>query len=115
VIIYPLWLGTMPALLKAFFEQTLRPGFALKAGEMSLHPGLLTGRSVRIIVMMGMPALVYRWYFFAHSLKSMERNILRFCGLGPIRETLIGSIESIGDEGRRKWLERIRGMGSRAQ
>jgi putative NADPH-quinone reductase len=29
VIIYPLWLGSMPALLKAFFEQTFRPGFAI--------------------------------------------------------------------------------------
>src|SRR5688500_12233228 len=28
VILFPLWLGAMPALLKAFFEQTLRPGFA---------------------------------------------------------------------------------------
>lgn len=28
VIIYPLWLGSMPAYLKAFFEQTFRPGFA---------------------------------------------------------------------------------------
>ena len=28
VLIYPLWLGTMPALLKAFLEQLLRPGFA---------------------------------------------------------------------------------------
>ena len=28
VIFFPLWLGTMPALLKAFLEQVLRPGFA---------------------------------------------------------------------------------------
>ena len=28
VVIYPLWLGTMPALLKGFLEQTLRDGFA---------------------------------------------------------------------------------------
>ncbi len=28
VIIYPLWLGSMPAYLKAFMEQLFRPGFA---------------------------------------------------------------------------------------
>jgi putative NADPH-quinone reductase len=28
VIVYPLWLGTMPALLKGFLEQAFRPGFA---------------------------------------------------------------------------------------
>lgn len=29
VSVYPSWLGTLPALLKAFFEPTFRPGFAL--------------------------------------------------------------------------------------
>jgi putative NADPH-quinone reductase len=28
VILYPLWLGSMPALLKGLLEQMLRPGFA---------------------------------------------------------------------------------------
>jgi hypothetical protein len=27
---------------------------------------------------MGMPAAVYRWFYRAHSLKSLERNILGF-------------------------------------
>ena len=39
---------------------------------------------------MGMPALVYRWYFRAHSVKSLERNILGFVGIAPVHETLIG-------------------------
>ena len=30
VILYPLWLGDVPALLKGFFEQALRPGFAFR-------------------------------------------------------------------------------------
>src|SRR5688572_33315479 len=30
IILYPLWLGAMPALLKGFLEQVLRPGFAMK-------------------------------------------------------------------------------------
>ena len=53
---------------------------------------------------MGMPALVYRWLFRAHSLKSLERNILGFRGIRPIRETLIGTVEgSAATRGR--WLE----------
>lgn len=31
VLVYPLWLGTMPALLKGFLEQALRPAFAFGA------------------------------------------------------------------------------------
>ena len=30
VFVFPLWLGDMPALLKAFLEQIARPGFAFK-------------------------------------------------------------------------------------
>ena len=33
VFLYPLWLGDMPALLKAFLEQALRPGVALQYGD----------------------------------------------------------------------------------
>lgn len=111
VIIYPLWLGSMPALLKAFLEQVMRPGFAIgRPGEGGMDRKLLAGRSARVVVTMGMPALLYRWYFRAHSLKSFERNILRFCGIGPIRETLIGMVE--GNAARRAgWLARMAELG----
>lgn len=107
VILYPLWGGEMLALLKAFFEQAFRPGFAFK-----MEPGekLLAGRTARIIVTMGMPALFYRWYYRAHSLKSLERNILGFSGIGPIRASLIGMVEG-SDARRRKWLETMRTLG----
>ena len=111
VFFYPLWLGAMPALLKGFLEQTFRPGFALKPGMRSLRSGLLTGKSARIVVTMGMPAFVYRWYFGAHSLKSFERNILRFVGIGPIRETLIGGVAGPDDKARTQWLDRMRALG----
>lgn len=112
VIVYPLWLGSMPALLKGFLEQALRPGFAIG----TVHGGkrwakLLGGRSARIVVTMGMPAFVYRWFFGAHSLKSLERNILRFCGIRPIRETLIGNVEGCGDAKRALWLIEMEALG----
>jgi len=115
VILYPLWLGAMPALLKAFLEQVLRPGFAMKIESGGAWRKLLTGKTARIIVTMGMPAFIYRWYFRAHSLKSLERNILRFVGIAPVRETLIGSVEACGDARRRKWLEELHALGRSAK
>jgi len=116
VLIYPLWLGAMPALLKAFLEQVLRPGFALGRAE----PGkvgrpMLKGKSARIIITMGMPALVYRWYFGAHSLKSLERNVLGFCGVRPIRASLIGMVEAIGGAQRGRWIDKVRALGRAAR
>jgi putative NADPH-quinone reductase len=115
VIFYPLWLGTMPALLKAFLEQAFRPGFAIgRGGSGSPWKKLLTGKSARVVVTMGMPALVYRWFFRAHSLKSLERNILGFVGIGPIRETLIGTVEGSAAS-RERWLGKLRALGGRGE
>lgn len=75
VIIYPLWLGTMPALLKGFLEQLLRPGVAITYKK-GYPQGLLENKSAHIIITMGMPALVYRFFFFSHSLRCLKRNIL---------------------------------------
>jgi putative NADPH-quinone reductase len=112
VVIYPLRLGSMPALLKSFFEQVFRPGFAIARERTRPWPGLLNGKSARIIVTMGMPAWIYRWYFLAHSLKSLERNILRFSGIKPVHETLIGGIEAGGPPARNRWLETVRALGT---
>lgn len=112
VILYPLWLGSMPALLKGFLEQVLRPGFAFPAARIGPRQRrLLTGKSARIVVTMGMPALFYRLYFRAHSLKSLERNVLSFCGIGPIRATVVGMVEGMSSEQRGNWLARLHAMG----
>ncbi len=116
VVVYPLWLGTMPALLKGFLEQVFRPKFAFHIGEGSASwTKKLKGKSARIVVTMGMPAFVYRWYFGAHSLKSLERNVLGFCGIAPIRESLVGAIEAKKGDKRRKWLEKMVALGAEAR
>jgi putative NADPH-quinone reductase len=107
VIFYPLWMGSMPALLKAFFEQVFRPGFAMEpvdGGKKWVR--LLKGKSAHIIVTMGMPAFLYRWFYGAHGLKSLERNILKFTGVGPIHESLIGMVEDC-QQHRVRWLEKM--------
>jgi putative NADPH-quinone reductase len=111
VIIYPLWHGDMPALLKGFLEQALRPGFAIGHPDRpGVYAKLLKGRSARIVVTMGMPAFVYRWFFRAHSLKSLKRNILGFCGIRPVRESIIGMVEGKPAH-RKKWLAKMRALG----
>ncbi|MDR4478172.1 MAG: NAD(P)H-dependent oxidoreductase [Nitrospira sp.] len=116
VILYPLWLGSMPAMLKAFLEQVFRPNVAFEyqaSGTMAKK--LFTGKSARIVVTMGMPALVYRWLFFAHSLKSLQRNILGFCGIKPARATLIGQVEGMTEQQRAGWLDEMRKLGHAGQ
>ncbi len=116
VLFFPLWLGDMPAVLKGFLEQIARPGFALSYGGADGMPvKLLKGRSARIVVTMGMPAAVYRWYFRAHSVKSLERNILGFVGFEPVHETLIGGVQQLGSTDVDKWRRKFGQMGARAE
>ena len=117
VFFFPLWLGDMPALLKGFLEQVARPGFAFTYEEGGSPWGkkALTGRSARVVVTMGMPALVYRWYFRAHSVKSLERNILGFVGIAPVNETLVGLTGDMKADDAAKWLTKLKRLGERAE
>ena len=60
---------------------------------------------------MGMPGFVYRWWFGAHALKMLKRNILGFMGVGPVRSTIYGYVEGVGAERRKKWLQDMERLG----
>ena len=112
VLVYPLWLGTMPAFLKAFLEQTFRQAFAFGEEDVqSLTARRLRGRSARIVVCMGMPGFVYQWFYCGHSLRALKRNILAFCGFSPVRTSVIGQVQrSVAH--RERHLKRLRRLGT---
>ena len=114
VLFFPLWAGDMPALLKGFFEQLIRPSFS---GEhvSFFDKKVLSGRSARVVVTMGMPAIIYRWYFRAHSVKSLERNLLGIVGIAPVQETLIGMTANMKPADAAKWLVKLKRLGERAE
>lgn len=108
VIIYPLWLGSMPALLKAYLEQVMRPGFAFAYGKGKRLPKkLLAGKSARIVVTMGMPSMFFRLYYRSHSVRSLARNILGFVGFKPVRVSLVGGVESMSAKARSRCFQAL--------
>lgn len=112
VLIYPLWIGTVPAVVKGFLEQVFRKAFILGTDEGgSPFARRLRGRSARIIVTMGMPVPLYRWYFGAHGLKNLERNAFRFSGFGPVRDTLFGMVDAASEATKKRWLDKCGALG----
>ena len=112
VFLFPLWHGTLPALFKGFLEQIFRPGFTMEYKKEGFPKRLLAGRSARIVVTMGMPALLYRWYFGAYGIRSFERSMLSFAGIKPIRESLFG-LTFADDRKRARWIVQMRRHGKR--
>lgn len=107
VLIFPLWLGGAPALLRAFLEQLARGAFFAETAG----PGIRSkfkGKSARVIVTMGMPAFAYRLLFHAHGVRNIMSGVLGFAGFGPVRATMFGAVESVSAAPR---LERVRDLG----
>jgi putative NADPH-quinone reductase len=114
VIIFPLWCGDMPAILKGFIERVLQPDLlAVQQGRGDYK--VLKGKSARVIMTMGMPGLLYRWWYGAHALKLIRRNILHFTGVKPVRTTIHGMIEGVSHGTRVEWLRETEALGHAAQ
>lgn len=115
VLVFPLWLGDMPARLKGFLEQVLRPGFAIaRTPANPMKAGLLGGRSARVVVTMGMPAPFYRLFYRAHALQLLRRDILAFVGIGPVAATVVGMAGAMPPERVARWCARLARLGARA-
>ena len=116
VILFPLWLGGMPAKLRAFFEQAARGGFFLadpdKAGGWPRK--MRAGKSARVVITMGMPGSVYRVLMDAGSLKALERGILGISGFRPVRHTILGGAGDISSERFHGWKSQMWELGHSA-
>ena len=113
VFVYPTWWATPPALLKAFIERTLLPGFAFqykKSKHVVAWDKFLNGRSARIISTMDTPPLYYHWIIGDPGYKMMK-DILNFCGIRPVSKTYFGSVKMSSEATRRKWLSKCFDLG----
>ena len=119
VLIYPVWNGGIPALLKGFLEQTFRSAFIFPDAKPGERLGFssyfsqrtaLAGRSGRIVATMQMPAFVYRWYFHPH----LEKNSLKLGGL-TVRESLVGGADAKNAGTREQWLRKMTALGRDAK
>ena len=112
VFAYPIWWGTIPALLKGFIERVFLPGFAVNFRDNSpLWDKLLTGRSAHLIVTLNTPSWVYRWVYGRPGHNTMKKTILEFCGIKPVRITEVGPVRNSTDAKRKQWIAQIRALG----
>ena len=106
ILAFPLWLGSLPAKARGFFEQCARDSFFLETAphNKGWPKRLMKGKSARIIVTMGMPGPIYSLVMDQGALKAIERGLLGLSGFKPVRHSILGGIEAASDDQRAKWL-----------
>ena len=116
VFVYPNWWGTMPALMKGFFDRVFLPGFAFKYRDNSAFwDKLLSGRTAHLIVTMDTPPWYYRWIYRRPGHNEMKRTILGFCGIKVVKITEIAIVRNSLPKKRDKWISMVERLGSVAQ
>jgi putative NADPH-quinone reductase len=112
VWIYPVWWGSIPAIMKGFIDRTFIPGFAFKYRENShWWDKCLTGKTARLICTMDAPVWYYKWFYGAPSHKAMKKLTLQFVGIQKVKITAIGPVRLSKNEFRIKWLKKIEKLG----
>ena len=114
VIVYPTWWAGMPAGLKGLFDRSFLPGFAFRYHKTGpFWDKLLKGRSAHIITTMDSPLWWYSLVYRSAGNNMLKRGILEFCGIGPVKTTIISSMRTKRDTARAKELRRIEKLAGR--
>lgn len=108
VFVYPIWWGSIPALLKGMFDRVFLPGYAFKYRKnSSFWDRLLAGRSAHVISTMDTPPWYYRFIYSMPGHHQMKKTILEFCGIKPVKITSFGPVRFATEEKRSKWIEQV--------
>lgn len=104
-VFFPIYWTTAPALLKGFFDRTLLSDFAYRYDARGMPVGLLAGRSARMVTTMDTPRPWY-WFIGRPAHHTVARGTLKFCGLSPVRETILFSTRKRSTEQLQADIER---------
>jgi len=112
VWVYPVWWGSLPALLKGFIDRVFLPGLAFQKRENSVWwDKLLVNKTARIITTLDQPAWYYWLVYKQPSHYAMKKCTLEFVGIKPVKVTTIGPVRLSKPEWREKWLTKMEKLG----
>jgi len=114
VFVYPMWWGGPPAILKGFIDRTFHPGFAFKfhGSDSYLWDKLLLGKSARLIITTDGPPAAIRLLYGDPAVQSMKSMTLEFCGIRPVRVSIVGSVKRATRARLALWKLRAQDLGA---
>lgn len=80
LFIAPVWWGSVPAVMKNFFDINFQAGFGFQYGEKGNVIWLLKGKTAGLIMTSDAPGFIYKYLPFMINLKGyFKMNIFNFC------------------------------------
>ncbi|WAA65768.1 NAD(P)H-dependent oxidoreductase [Microbacterium oxydans] len=111
VIATPLWWGSVPALLKGFFDRALLPQQEYRYTKLGLVEGLLPARHGRLLLLADTP-----WYFVPFTglpaQTHVARGTMRFCGIRSVRTHRMLGVKDASSATITRWLDRAERLGA---
>lgn len=111
--VYPLWWGSMPAILKGYIDRVLSYGFAYEFRPGGMH-GLLQWKKSVIVTLSAAPAAMLDRTGDWNAIRILQdAHIFRTCGLNVIVHEHFGEIvPDLSDTTAHEHLDRVRALAS---
>lgn len=113
VVVFPVWWGTYPAILKGFIDRTFLPGFAFKyrsKGSVTWDK-LLKGKTAHVISMLDAPVHYYDAKYKKAGQTAIVEATLNYCGIKTTKETFYTPIRTTDEETFKAWIAEVREFG----
>ncbi|KNY05803.1 NAD(P)H-dependent oxidoreductase [Microbacterium sp. GCS4] len=111
-VMTPLWWGSVPAVLKGFFDRALLPQQEYRYSTLGIPEGLLPARRGRLILLADTP-----WYAVPFTglpaQTQVARNTLRLCGIRSVRTHRMLGVKTASPERIASWIARVEELGRR--
>ena len=111
VVATPLWWGSIPAVLKGFFDRALLPQQEYRYTKLGLPEGLLSARHGRLLLLADTP-----WYAAPFTglpaQRQVARNTLRLCGVRTVHTHRMLGVKDAGEATITRWLDRAERLGA---
>ncbi|SFR61712.1 Flavodoxin-like fold [Microbacterium azadirachtae] len=111
VVATPLWWGSVPALLKGFFDRSLLPRQEYRYRPSGLPEGLLDAPHGRLMLLADTP-----WFLTPFTglpaQTHVARGTMRFCGIRDVRTTRMLGVKDASPARVEAWLDRAARLGA---
>jgi NAD(P)H dehydrogenase (quinone) len=107
-VIFPVWWGSMPAILKGFFDKVLLKGWAYDAAPMGmLKPLIHNVKRAVVISTMNAPRFYYNVFMGQQIKYGLINGMLKTCGISPTKWFSLSRVVYVSRKKRQRWLDAI--------